>query len=217
MKLFAMLLLAWLLVELVVDEVDGSCLKRTPCSGCGRGARCMYGKYCTAFCKTVTIKREEKFRKYCPRKTQSNPYNHRLDKRSVSHAKRSAGMVEISYKEPFLDMLRSVKYERSSTARREILNEIADDVEIDAGNCDTRTNVLASIASLARIAARYSSSGGRYQSYISQLSGMFLSLDDDDIDCEVEASSPLAKYRLCARGGCGRGQRCIYGRCVYAG
>ena len=216
MKLFAMLLLAWLLVELVVDEgtyiyiihytffctvclfpADGSCLKRTPCSGCGRGARCMYGEYCTAFCKTVTIKKVEKFRKYCPRKTQADPYRH-FGKRSVSRSERSAGLVEISYKEPFLDMLESVKYERSSTARRDILTEIADDVAIDAENCGSRTNVLASIASLARIAARYSSSGGRYQSYISQLSGMFLSLDDDDIDCEVEASSPLAKYsKLC--------------------
>ena len=177
--------------------VDGSCLKRTPCSGCGRGARCMYGEYCTAFCKTVAIKKEEKFRKYCPRKTQADPYRH-FGKRSVSRSERSAGLVEISYKEPFLDMLESVKYERSSTARRNILTEIADDVAIDAGNCDTRNNVLANIASLARIAARYSSSGGRYQSYISQLSGMFLSLDDDDIDCEVEASSPLAKYsKLC--------------------
>merc|ERR1712156_950653 len=168
MKLFAMLFLAWLLVELVVDEVDGSCLKRTPCSGCGRGARCMYGKYCTAFCKTATIKKEEKFRKYCPRKTQADPYRH-FGKRSVSRSERSAGMVEISYKAPFLDMLNGVKYEGSSTARRTILTEIADDVAIDAGNCDTRNNVLAGIASLARTASYAASSSWYYRFYIDQM------------------------------------------------
>ena len=179
-------------------SVDGSCLKKTPCSGCGRGARCMYGEYCTAFCKTVTIKKEEKFRKYCPRKTQADPYRH-FGKRSVSRSERSAGMVEISYKEPFLDMLESVKYERSSTARRNILTEIADDVAIDAGNCDTRTNVLASIASLARTAASNVRSSWLYRSYIFGLIGMFSTIDDDNIDCEVEESSPLAIYSKLSR------------------
>ena len=103
-------------------------------------------------------------------------------------------MVEISYKAPFLDMLRDVKYERSSTARRTILTEIADDVGIDAENCGTRNNVLASIASIARIASYASSSSGRYRSYIGQLSVMFESLDDDDVECEVDESSPLARY-----------------------
>merc|ERR1711994_712281 len=168
MKLFAMLLLAWLLVLLVVDEVEGgSCLKRAPCSRCGRGARCVSGLYCTAFCKTVTIKNEGKFRKYCPRRTQDNPFNHEISKRSIGHTKRSTNMVEIVYKAPFLVLLRSLQY-KQSTERREILTEIADDVATDAENCDTPTNVLASIASLARSAARSavsassgSPSGGR--------------------------------------------------------
>jgi len=215
MKLFAMLLLAWLLVLLVVDEVEGgSCLKRAPCSRCGRGARCVFGLYCTAFCKTVTIKNEGKFRKYCPRKTQANPFNHLISKRSVSHTKRSTNMVEIVYKAPFLVILKSLQYEQSSTARREILTEIADDVATDAENCDTPTNVLARIEWLARRAARsaVSASSGRptygrptygrpsglssgsYEYYVRQMIQKFNSLDDDDIDCEVEESSPLAQY-----------------------
>merc|ERR1712241_1428832 len=115
------------------------------------------------------IKSKEKFRKYCPRKTLDDPYRH-FGKRSVSRIERSAGLVEISYKEPFLDMLESVKNERSSTARRDILTEIADDVAVDAENCGSRTNILASIASLARSAASNAShSSRRYRSYIDQL------------------------------------------------
>ena len=72
-------------------------------------------------------------------------------------------MVEIVYKAPFLVILKSLQYEQSSTARREILTEIADDVAIDAENCDTRTNKLASIANLARAAASSASSSWSFQ------------------------------------------------------
>ena len=158
----------------------------------------MYGEYCTAFCKTVAIKKEEKFRKYCPRKTQADPYRH-FGKRSVSRTERSAGLVEISYKAPFLDILENVKYERSSTARRERLTEIADDVEIDAENCDTRTNKLASIANIARAAANSASSSWSFQYYVGQVIGKFESLGDFEIDCAVDESSPLAIYSKLSR------------------
>merc|ERR1712079_418511 len=140
MKLIALLCLAGILLELTIDKVDGSCLQNTPCGGCGRGARCVFGNYCTAFCKTVTIAYEERFRKYCPRLGQYNPFLHQFGKRSVSRSERSADMVEIEYKVPFLDMLDEVENQimEGWNNRTEIVSmftEIAEDVEIDAENC----------------------------------------------------------------------------------
>merc|ERR1712241_440818 len=163
------------------------------------------------------IKSKEKFRKYCPRKTLDDPFRHG-GKRSVSRIERSAGLVEISYKAPFLDILENVKYGRSSTARRERLTEIADDVEIDAENCD-RNNKLASIANSARAAASSARSSRSFRYYVDQIIGKFESLGDFEIDCAVDESSPLATYRRCGgRSYCRRGTRCVGNRyCVAAG
>ena len=96
-----------LILYIFLFSVDGSCLQNTPCNKCGRGARCVFGNYCTAFCITATIVHEERFRKYCPRIGQPNPFLHQFGKRSVSRSERSADpdMMEIEYKVPFLDML----------------------------------------------------------------------------------------------------------------
>ena len=124
-------------------------------------------------------------------------------------------MVEISYKAPFLEMLKSVTKNLgigNLGARMEygiyfeLLTEIADDVQIDAENCDTPTNVLTSISNVARGAARTlvdrnlgfaarTRLRDRSDRDIDQIIGMFENIDDDDIDCEVEESSPLAKFR----------------------
>ena len=98
-------------------------------------------------------------------------------------------MVRISYKRPFLEMLNgwpTWKY----TERREILGEIARDVAIDAENCDTPSQALAGIAHFAR---RASSSYG-YSLSMLQIIRRFESLDDSNIPCEVEESSPLAWF-----------------------
>jgi len=172
-------------------------LQNTPCNKCGRGARCVYGKYCTAFCKTVTIAYEERFRKYCPRLGQYNPFLHHFGKRSVSRSERSAdaGMMEIEYKVPFLDMLDDFLNHTITTgfnraAIVSMFTEIAEDVEIDAENCDTPTNALAAIAGLARASATFSSrtSIQRTYDFIGNLILTFESLDDSGIECEVEDS-----------------------------
>merc|ERR1711884_267753 len=157
-----LLCLAGILLELTIDKVDGSCLQNTPCGGCGRGARCVFGNYCTAFCITATIVHEERFRKYCPRIGQPNPFLHQFSKRSVSRSERSADpdMMEIEYKVPFLDMLDEVENQikegwlEDRTAIVSMFTEIAEDVEIDAENCDTSTNALAGIADAAKAASR---------------------------------------------------------------
>jgi len=206
MKLIALLCLAGILLELTIDKVDGSCLQNTPCTKCGRGARCVFGLYCTAFCITATIAHEERYRKYCPRLGQSgqvgqyNPFGHLFSKRSVSHSKRSTDTVKISYKEPFLEMMDDVREQiingMNLTAITTMFTEIAEDV---------KTNELASIANLARRAAagaaglesRQMSEHDRV-GYIKgktiQIFDKFTSLDDSNIECEVEESSPLAKY-----------------------
>ena len=114
-------------------------------------------------------------------------------------------MIEIAYKVPFLDMLDEVKHEikggkwNNRPAIVSMFTEIAEDVEIDAENCDTPTNALASIANLARAASaralwRFSISSTLQ--LLSQLFAEFESLDDSDIECEVEdsPSSPFSRY-----------------------
>ena len=98
-------------------------------------------------------------------------------------------MVEISYKAPFLEMLNKWRT-WTHTERMDILREIAEDVSIDAENCDTPSQALKAIADRARTA----SFSRNYIYYMNQIIAMFRSLDDD-IPCEVEESSPLAKYR----------------------
>jgi len=235
MKLIALLCLAGILLELTIDKVDGSCLQNTPCTKCGRGARCVFGLYCTAFCITATIAYEERYRKYCPRLGQYNPFGHLFSKRSVSHSKRSTDtdMVEISYKEPFLEMMDDVRdqMDRSdriwnATAISSMFTEIAEDVETDAENCDTTTNELATIASDARNAAGAAAFFGSglmsetqrnfMVSYTRGIIEKFTSLDDSNIKCEVEESSPLATYRRprpCS--GCPTSHPFCTGRCLY--
>merc|ERR1712079_698906 len=118
MKLIALLCLAGILLELSIDKVDGSCLQNTPCTKCGRGARCVF-----------------------------------------------------------------------------------EDVETDAENCDTTTDELASIASLARHAAKLAAFGfgtreyqQRMYAFARSLFEKFDAFDDSNIECEVEESSPLATY-----------------------
>ena len=201
-------------VGIFLFSVDGSCLQNTPCNKCGRGARCVFGLYCTAFCITATIAYEERYRKYCPRIGQYNPFGHLFSKRSASHSKRSTDtdMVEISYKEPFLEMMDDVRDQMDRrdriwnvTAITSMFTEIAEDVETDAENCDTTTNELATIASDARNAAGAAAFFGSglmsetqrnfMVSYTRVIIGKFRSLDDSNIKCEVEESSPLATYR----------------------
>jgi len=247
MKLIALLCVAGILLELSIDKVDGSCLQNTPCNKCGRGARCVFGLYCTAFCITATIAYEERYRKYCPRIGQNNPFGHLFSKRSASHSKRSTDTdVEISYKEPFLEMMDDVREQIINgrmnngwnvTALTSMFTEIADDVETDAENCDTTTNELASIANLARnsaAAAAFLESGRlskHARNFVLSNAGLlfekFTSLDDSNIECKVEESSPLATYGHGHRYGYDTGLpcsgcpphrpycigRCAFGRC----
>ena len=121
-------------------------------------------------------------------------------------------MVEISYNGPFLAMMNDVMDQMDRTERRwnvsaitNMFTEIAEDVETDAENCDTTTNELATIAADARhaaMAAAYFGSGLMSQtqrnimvSYTRGIIEKFTSLDDSNIKCEVEESSPLATYR----------------------
>ena len=65
-------------------------------------------------------------------------------------------MMEIEYKVPFLDMLDDLCGQiktQNKTAIVSMFMEIAEDVEIDAENCDTPTNALANIANVARAAS----------------------------------------------------------------
>ena len=98
-------------------------------------------------------------------------------------------MVRISYKAPFLDMLNGWPT-WTGTEGREILGEIARDVSIDAENCDTPYQTLAGIAHFARRASKRG--GPQYASSMVEIIRRFMSLDDSNIPCEVEASSPLA-------------------------
>ena len=110
-------------------------------------------------------------------------------------------MMEISYKVPFLDMLDEVKHQIKTGNGPEIVSmfmEIAEDVEIDAENCDTPTNALANIANIARAASNATVSESRYSrqktyDLLRNLFAEFENLDDSDIVCEVEdsATSPF--------------------------
>ena len=121
-------------------------------------------------------------------------------------------MVKISYKEPFLEMMDNLRdqMDRSDkiwnvTAITSMFTEIAEDVETDAENCDTTTNELATIASDARNAAGAAAFFGSglmsetqrnfMVSYTRGIIEKFTSLDDSNIKCEVEESSPLSTYR----------------------
>ena len=202
-------------VDIFLFSVDGSCLQNTPCTKCGRGARCVFGLYCTAFCITATIAHEERYRKYCPRLGQSgqvgqyNPFGHLFSKRSVSHSKRSTDTVKISYKEPFLEMMDDVREQINNgmnlTAITSMFTEIAEDLETDTENCYTTTDELATIAAAARnvtgaaVAAflrtrQKSAVRNIVVSYTKLIFNKFDAFDDSDIECEVEESSPLAKY-----------------------
>ena len=111
-------------------------------------------------------------------------------------------MMEIEYKVPFLDMLDDFLNHTITTgfnraAIVSMFTEIAEDVEIDAENCDTPTNALANIANVARSAANISSRSRDIRKASRFLRDLFIefeNLDDSDIKCEVE-DSPTSPFK----------------------
>ena len=98
-----------------------------------------------------------------------------------------------------------------------MFTEIAEDVETDAENCDTTKNELATIASDARNAAGAAAFlGSGHQkvknfvlSHAQLLFEKFTNLDDSNIDCKFEESSPLATYGHGHRYGYDTGRKLI--------
>ena len=156
---------------------------------CGVGTRCLYGHYCVAFCK------------------------HRRPSRSVDSGENGNGStsgeertetVEIEYKVPLVHLVADAvsDIDKGNLKRADmisVLEEIADQLDEDAENCDTSANEIGNIASHARSASvtmkdleKSAIFTNKVKKFFGELETMLRNLDDSDLVCEVGNDSPLA-------------------------